>query len=261
MKRKLTLFFFFATLFSFSTKAEFSDWHGTWEKFAKDSDNPATLTISNSDPTTSFSVESFNGAHVGKIHGQLVFTEKHKAHYILTEDCRLDFKKTNLLIFVSEMGCERFKSAMVSFDGTYKFISKDLPQEKDTPSENPVFPKDTLTKNQVFPNQDYEKIFIELVGENYDAFAMNTQLVSQETHPDSPKRKVVTTAVRGLFTILENIFIYDENKNIWAANLNGPKNQVLYFTNVKKEENTLPKEIEKWRSRFDHVPVIYASAK
>ncbi len=118
---------------------------------------------------------------------------------------------------------------------------------------------DELTKLGVFQNQGQEKDFAELAGDDYEKFLDTFHLVSEGTDLDELDATVHTGAVRGLFTVMEGIIMYDGKGKYLAAVIDG--DVVRFFANDTAYARELPKTIEKWREGFSDKEVVFMPSK
>jgi len=113
-----------------------------------------------------------------------------------------------------------------------------------------------LVQKGILLNEEQEKKFKELVGDDYDRFLEYFQVYGGVENLDDFKAKAYLGGIRGLFTICEGIIMYDKENNFWAAIIGENSDTINYYTNTSLT-NKLPKTIEKWRERFKDYKVYY----
>ncbi len=228
-------------------------WKGAWERVLLQND--ASLEIKDIiKDSIVFSLSASSGANMGDVEGKAVI-KGNKAVYLLNTDydtCLLEFEIFgDTLITIDQIKGNCFAGMGVYYSGKYfnaKLKSTIAALEAQSP-ENITLLED--------PTDD--SLFRALVGNDYALFVNSTQLTSEDEDLDSLNTKVYASAVRGLYTFMENIIMVDTNSNIWAAVINDK--EVFYYTNRADYKKTLPKTIEHWRERFKELPVIFKSAE
>ncbi|MES1215056.1 MAG: hypothetical protein ABUT20_06045, partial [Bacteroidota bacterium] len=237
------------------SKKQNPNWKGEWERDLWQ--NPASLKIKNiiSD-SLDFQLFSSSGGHSGEIEGKALINGNIATYYLAEkyDTCLLSFEIFgDSLIVMNHTKGNCFAAMGVTYAGKYynsKTKSKKILSEKENSNE-------TLLTLGIFDNPSEDSAFRLLTNEDYNLFLSSTQLSSDDDDLDNFNAKVKSSAVRGLFTIMENIIIIDSSKNIWAAVIDEDK--VLYYTNNKDYQIKLPKTIENWRSGFKNYPVVYKS--
>lgn len=222
-------------------------WIGYWER--QEHNNKSMLTIKNvKNNSFEFELTAFSGANDGMIEGRAVFNNK-TAVFRESESgdtCIISFKLiTDKIITIEQKQGNCSTGLNVTYSGSYINKKKAIRIKE----------RLTLKKLGVFKTFGEDSTFQKLVGKNYPLFINSTQLQFEKDDLDNLDTKVTSSAVRGLFTIMENIIMINSSKNIWAAVIDD--NKVFYFTNRTDYKTKLPLTIEKWRSRFKEYQVIY----
>jgi hypothetical protein len=222
------------------------DWKGTWSR--NEWQHSATLEIKPMGPKSfHFSLVALNGANTGDLEGvatvdgnRAIYTDPHH------KECILEFLYKNDHVLEVEQSADNCAAGHgVTYPGTYEntlFKS----QEVKSP---------TLVELGILQTPAQEKIFRGLVGDYYETFLNSTQLVTEETDLDKLHAKVFASGIRGLFSFMENIIMYNKSNEFWAAVI--VDEEVFYFTNSKKFEKELPQTIEKWRTAFADKKVVF----
>jgi hypothetical protein len=222
------------------------DWKGTWSR--NEWQHGATLEIRSMGPQRfHFSLVALNGANTGDLEGvatvdgnRAIYTDPHN------KECVLEFLfKNDHVLEVAQSSDNCSAGSGVTYPGIYE----------NTLFKSPETKSPTLVELGILKTPAQEKIFRELVGDYYDTFLNSTQLVTEGTDLDKLKAKVFTSAVRGLFSFMENIIMYNKSNEFWAAVI--VDEEVFYFTNSKKFEKELPQTIEKWRTAFADKKVVF----
>ena len=198
--------------------------------------------------TISFTLFASDGGHTGDLEGDAVVAEN-AAIYSSKEDgdsCVIEFILSgDSIININQRTGECSTGMGVSYSGKY-WNSKLIKAEKDT---------ETLVSLDILKNTQQDSVFKMLVGGYYEDFLTTTQLTSENDDLDSLHASVHSSAIRGLFTLSENIVMIDSTNQIWAAVIKDEK--VYYFTNSTLYKNKLPKTIDNWRTNFKKDEVVY----
>lgn len=136
-----------------------------------------------------------------------------------------------------------------TFPFELKVISID--EKDDAQSDIPY----TLTDLGIFEKRIQEEAFNLFAGEDYLLFVERFQLVYETNDLDNFNAKVHSGGVRGLFTFMEAIIMYNTEGIFWAAAIDDEV--VKYFTNDPDHRSTLPKTIDAWRANFTDNKVEY----
>jgi hypothetical protein len=258
MKFSIIVFVFSTILFGCSShetpnkiatppKAASKLWLGSWERQLRLIE--ATLEITNiRNDSIEFKLSAASGGHTGEIEGMAIVRDS-TAIFLnndASDTCLIQFKLiSDSLIIIDQKTGNCFTGLGVVYSGEYKNI-KTLPE--DDRAEN-------LVDLKILNDETQDSIFKSLVGDSYSLFVRSTQLTSADEDLDSLHAKVLSSGVRGLFTIMENIVMIDSLNNIWAAVIDD--NKIYYFTNNKEFKNKLPKTIDNWRQNFKGYQIIY----
>lgn len=203
----------------------------------------------------SFELNVFNGAHMGEISGVARFKGGDAVFREPQRDggCEVLFsmKGENIEIGTTE-DCGRYGGMGVTFDGVYR---KGGVQKKNS----------SLLDIGVLNDKAEDDAFREVVKKDYQAFLSNSQLIMEGTDEDGFGARVVTTAVRGMFSIYESIIMITTEGKIWAATTVVPQEDrptvIKYFTNDPGYTDKLPKTIELWREGMEDYQVIFANGQ
>jgi hypothetical protein len=236
--------------YGFSWKAE--DWKnalGKWTEADTTSVSGQWLTIKKiGDNDFEFDLNAVSGAHTGDIGGFAKFTPEGALYKSEENDCQLQFLPLNSdsLNIETSGDCWYYGGIGVNFGG--KFLKGD--HEKIV----------SLVDIGVLTIKAKDDVFRKLVGNEYKDFVERFQLSYYDDKDlDGLGTRVVTGAVRGMFTYMEAIIMDGPGDKIYAAMLKDDK--VEYFTNDKAYARRLPKTIDAWRQRFANIPVFFITAK
>jgi hypothetical protein len=222
-------------------------WLGKWER--QDHNNQGTLIIKSvKKHFAEFELMAFSGANDGSIEGKAKINNRTATLYQSNADesCLISFKLLSDKIISIEQKSGNCQTGLnVTYSGEYKN------EKHSTKAKEKI----TLKKLGVFETNDEDAAFETLVGKNYQLFVNSTQIQIEEDDLDKLNTKVTSSAIRGLYTIMENIIMIDSSKNIWAAVIDD--NKIYYFTNRLDYKTKLPRTIENWRNRFKDYKVIY----
>ena len=227
-------------------------WDGTWVRDQFQNLGKLEIIKVNKD-SIQFELHASSGGHESDIDGTASAIDSIAAIFLKNkgnDSCKLEFRLLgDSVIIVKESGNNCFTATGVTYSGKYeneKFLPVDDQEENKT-----------LFELEIFRTKEQDSIFRSLVGDKYSLFVASTQLISEDDDIDSLNAIVRSSGVRGLFTLMENIIMFDSSSNnFWAAVIDDKK-RVFYFTNHKDYKNRLPNTIEKWRQNFKEYPVIY----
>lgn len=221
-------------------------WEGKWERLSRN--NNGTLEIDKVDVSSfSFRLFAMNGGHTGDLDG-IAKIKGNKAVYKLKGgglNCTLEFTLAKDQIEIEQLTEDCGAGMAVEYSGTYvnAKLGKKIPEE-------------TMLSLGILQSPQQEAIFRKLVGSKYEAFLNTTQLVSDVENLDSIPLTGFASGVRGLFTSMENIVLYNSRNELWCAVIDNDK--VYYFTNSKLFRKSLPKTVEQWRENFKELEVVYS---
>lgn len=225
------------------------NWLGKWERVSRMDDGTLEIKSINKN-FLQFEMFVNSGGHTGEIEGK-AFIKQNTAVYTAHKlgPCKLTFHLAGTSsINISQDGCDRYGGMGTYFGGEFLNV-------KHIPKQAPA----TLANLHILTLQQ-DAAFRKLADTSYQHFIDCTQLTSTDVkNLDTFNAQVITSGVRGLFTIMEYIIMVDKENHIWAALINNEK--VYYFTNSDTYRMALPKTIEEWRSRFKDYRVIYTLPK
>jgi hypothetical protein len=226
-----------------------SQWIGTWER--DDQFDGAELTVTRMvKDSIEFTLTAQSGGHSGDMDG-IAFVKHNVAHYQPVDDkaCKATFIFKGDSIILKANGCGAYAGIGVTFDG--KYVKSTVLAKSKKLSESGSM-RAVLTAGE-------DSVFKKLVGKDYQTFLSCNQLTYDGDNLDTDlQAKVMSGAVRGLFTSMENIIMIDSARHVWAAVIEDSE-KVNYYTNDKRYANKLPKTIDSWRQNFKDYPVIYKS--
>lgn len=233
-----------------------SAWKGKWQRNIRMNEGNLEITGTGED-SLSFTLLATSGGNVGVVDGKILVSGR-KARYTV-EDCDLVFTLMgDSAIDVEQKDGLCFAGLGVTYSGSY-INEKMAPAQKDV----------DLYDLGMLPAKADSQLRA-LTGKDYDLFLKSTQLTSEDEDLDKVKAKVLASGVRGLFSTMENMIMYTDKGDIWAAVINMEKDSVFkdklngkvyYYTNRADYANRLPATIDRWRSRFKDYEVKYKSAK
>lgn len=223
------------------------NWIGKWERHERN--NEATLTINKiENGEIYFSITAFHGANIGDVEGRAK-VDKNKSIYFLhyNSPCNLEFTlRSNDTIEVEQITSSCDAGIGVYFSGLYINSKLGLKEKEED-----------FVSLGIFKTKQQQLLFKKLVSDKYDVF-LNSALTTTEVEDlDSLNAKCFSSGVSGLYTIMENIIMYNSKNEIWCAAIDDEK--VYYYTNSHRYKNELPKTIEKWREEFREKEVIMTS--
>ena len=224
-------------------------WVGKWERKTFQSSGVLEIFRVNGD-SIQFALHVSSGAHESSIEGLAMAIDTNVVRHSSmngSDSCVIEFMLIRDTIVIRQWRNKCSTAIGVVYDGTY--TNKDEVEVENEQNK-------TLVDLEIFRTKEQDSIFRALTGNKYSLFLESTQLTSQDEDLDSLNTIVKSSAVRGLFTLMENIIMIDPENTIWAAVIDD-KQRVLYFTNSKLYRNALPKTIDNWRQNFKEYPVIF----
>lgn len=221
-----------------------ADWLGEWQ--LRDSNQFVSQSLEIQDVTAdsiSFNLDSFDGGHTGGIMDKAVRSKDGKSAVFTGDGLSLTLTlQGDRLVMNSEGDPSNYAGIGVSFGG--EFVRHSEPQVLN------------LEQLGVLPSKELDDQFRDMVGNDYDLFTQSFQMVDSQAD-ELTDTTVVTGGVRGLFTDIEAIVMYDLKGTFYAAVIND--DTVNYYTTERSSYNKLPDAIEQWRSRFKDKDVVYLS--
>ena len=229
-------------------------WKGEWEHLERL--NSASLFIDSlAADSIHFTITAASGANTGEIEGKAAIRGNRVVFELAeaSDTCRLIFEmQGDSLISIDQQAGQCGAGAGVSFGGKYTKAGAYVADlHEGAPEEG--LENDDLIALGILRNPAEDSVFRALVKKDYDLFVRTTQLVSEDEDLDSLGAKVSSSAVRGLYTQMENIIMVDSARHFWAAVIDDGK--VYYYTNRPLADDKLPATIDKWRSGFKEYPV------
>lgn len=108
---------------------------------------------------------------------------------------------------------------------------------------------------EVIDSKAADREFRQLVGNDYEDFVYNMQLIRVEQDREV-NGTVISGGVRGLYTFMEGIVITGHDGHLYGAVIKDSE-RVHYYTTNPAYRNKLPQSIAKWKERFNSYPVNY----
>lgn len=223
----------------YNTKEKIT-WWGKWSLNTKAKVRGGQLQISKvSSDAFIFELRIYDGARTGEVAGKAQILTPHFAHArIDTYDnlmCELIFRRRlegGLWYIDIEEGfnCSFFHGHNAYFSGSYQHHTEQLVNRGYL---------DEIDLNEIQ----------RLTGKYLSVFLENFQLISYEKQNEDQLR-VITGAVKGLYTIMRSIIVLDNVGTIWCACLDPEANVVRYFSNTTATSEIKPKAITEWLSEF-----------
>ncbi|WP_096199687.1 hypothetical protein [Bacillus sp. FJAT-45350] len=216
-------------------------WEG--QRIRYSSFHEGTLSISDvSDSGFSFKLHAVNGANMGDIWGDARFINGFGFYYD-GEGCELVFEPIDDGIQIeANESCLYYGGMGVYFDGEYV---REVDEKKE----------DSLVEFDIFKTKEQDEHFRELVGDDYVLFTDRLQLIQSGEDLDRVGAEVYLGGVRGLFSIMEAIIMFNHDNEFWAAAL--VDDEVYYYTNVDNSKENIPETIRKWINNFGNVTVEF----
>jgi hypothetical protein len=222
-------------------------WKNQWQRRARFSGGELDVKSIHED-TITFTLSASDGGHSGELEGDAAVATNTAIYSSkeIGDSCVIEFiLYGDSIININQRTGDCSTGMGVSYSGKY-WNSKLIKAEKDT---------ETLVSLDILKNTHQDSVFRALVGGYYEDFLNTSQLTSEDDDLDSLHASVHSSAIRGLFTLCENIVMIDSTNHIWAAVIKDEK--VFYFTNSNLYKNKLPKTIDNWRTNFQKDEIFY----
>lgn len=222
---------------------------GKWTETETTSIYGQWLTIKEvTDKGFKFDLNAFSGAHTGEIDGFAKFTPDGALFKSDENNCQLKFLPFDReRINIETSGdCWHYGGMGISFGGKFlRGVHKKVL---------------SLLDLEVLTSRGKDETFRKLVGPVYKEFVDRFQLSYYDNKDlDGLNTRVVTGAVRGMFTYMEAILMDGPGDTVYAAILKDDR--IEYYTNDKAYAKRLPKTIDAWRQRFSTAPVFFMTAR
>ena len=231
-----------------TAEASNSSWGGLWYRADSDKNERAVLAISNITASDfHFRVLANYGFNVGEIVDAVAIINQNSASFKLPPLAPGELPCDGIFIFTYEAitfrtsNCSGYGGFGVSFDGTYT---------RETAATKVL----TLYEIGVFKQQEQDKVFRNVVGQDYQLFVDTFDLFSMH---EKQGEVVITGGLRGDFLFRQGIIIYRNDGSMMAAVLNN--NTIKYFSNNPDYETELPESIEIWRQKHPERKIVFVS--
>ncbi|MDP4209148.1 MAG: nucleotide-binding protein [Bacteroidota bacterium] len=221
-------------------------WWGKWNIESKTKVRGGQLHISRvSSDAFFFNIKIFDGARSGDISGKAQIITPNSAYArinnIDNNYCEIIFRRRledgNWWINVEENEfCRNFCGLSATFEGSYK-------HETELAINNGYL--DEIDLNEI------ERI----AGKYLQPFLNNFQQINYYTENDYT---ILIGGVKGLYTIMESIVVFNNWGLIWCAFLDPNEDDVVvrYFSNIISKDLEKPKAIKEWLSNFSDKPLF-----
>ena len=229
--------------FSNNSIKEKNIWWGNWENESKIKMRGGNLKISRvASDSFFFKISIFDGARSGLIYGKAhILTPNSsyaKINTIDDKNCEIIFRRrleNDIWLIEVEEGenCQFYHGFNSTFSGIYK-------HKTELVIDNGFL--DEIDMNEV------ERI----TGKYLNAFLENFQQYGKAESLDDNDFFVVSSGVKGLYTIMESIIVTDSKGNVWCAFIDPEDDIIRYFSN----NNYKTKTIDNWLKRFEEKKII-----
>jgi hypothetical protein len=226
---------------------DISIWWGEWNLPDEGGMNGGTLLIYEVGPAGFlFRFTTYNGSHAGSISGYAHIVASDLAYFRRRSEvgdlCEIVFRRrlseNTHIVDIGETGnCSYWRGMGALFNGT--FIRK----------------RDRLFDMGVLDELDLARLYRLLGHDNYTAFRLRMQGISELENIDTFIATGATGGVRGLYTAMEGIIMRGKNGELWVAFIHD--DVVRYFTTEHDSKKILPKTIDEWRARFKEKTVTF----
>ena len=222
-------------------------WWGFWSASEHQSSYGGTLLISETSARGfTFHLQVHNGSHLGQIRGVAeianLYTAETRIEARLNEEvCKLRFRRSTedlAIMKIEEIGgCQSFRGMGAGFSGTFV-------RERETLFDFGFMNELELQRLFIITGQYYKPLMLRFAGTGRHDWSDTTIL-----------GEAFFGLVRGLATIMEAIVMKGERGELWAAYIDD--DHVRYFTTEKAYKDRLPETINKLRSGFSDMSVVF----
>lgn len=217
-------------------------WWGNWQTESKVKTKGGNLVISRvSSDSFFFNISIYDGARTGGIHGKAhILTPNSAFAKILSfdeKDCYIIFRRSlendTWLIEIEEgENCNSFHGHNSTFSGIYRH-------------------KTELVIDYGFLDEIDLNEITRLTGKHVNTFLENFQQFGEAENLDGDEYIVISSGVKGLYTIMESIVVKDQIGNIWCAFIDPHFDIIRYYSNNELRS----KSLDKWLKRLDEKEV------
>ncbi|SDL79208.1 hypothetical protein [Chryseobacterium taihuense] len=212
-------------------------WWGNWLNESKVKNKGGNLIISRvSSDSFFFNISIYDGARTGEINGKAQILTPNSAFAKISsfdeKDCHIIFRRrieNDIWLIEIEEGenCNSYHGHNSSFSGIYMH-------------------KTELVIDEGFLDEIDMNEINRLSGKYVNTFLENFQQFGEAENLDGEEYIVVSSGVKGLYTIMESIVVKDQIGNIWFAFIDPEFDIIRYYSNNEKRS----KSIDNWLTRF-----------
>jgi hypothetical protein len=220
-------------------------WWGDWKMESKVKARGGKLHISRvASDSFFFRIQIFDGARTGEVEGKAQILTPHSAFARIKADedknCEIIFRRKlegdSWQIEVEQgQHCNTFHGHNTYFSGIYQHDAE-------------------LVVNRRFLDEIDLNEIERLTGPHLLTFLSNFQRVHSEVNEYG--HTIVTTAVKGLHTIMESVVVTDRYGSLWCACLDPGTNVIRYFSNSTAE----CEPVREWMKQFPEKEIIVNDA-
>lgn len=218
-------------------------WWGNWKNESKVKMRGGNLKIFRvASDSFLFNISIYDGARSGKVYGKAQILTPHSAYSIIKTyddtNCEIIFRRrieNDIWLIEVEEGknCQSFHGFNSTYSGIYQHKTELVIDDGYI---------DEIEMNEV------ER----MTGKYVNTFLGNFQQFGEAENLDGNEFKVISSGVKGLYTIMESIIVTNNKGSIWCAFIDPEIDVIRYFSN----HDYKPKSIENWINKFSEKKVI-----
>lgn len=219
---------------------------GEWDRIGVSTHAPGTLRITKASRAAfEFELFAMAGINIGQIEGSAAIKAADAVYRDPESGCEVRFRRTERRIAVATRDCMSMGGMGVTFEGDYG-------------RGEPPSPSPTMTELEILAPGVSEQAFAALTGKDFDLFVSTFSMFGPDEDLDRLGARVMTGMVRGFPGEREAIVMSRLDGKIMAAVIDG--DVVKYFSNDPAFKTKLPQTIERWRSGFADLKVVFMNA-
>ena len=222
-------------------------WWGKWYMESKVKVRGGGLHISRvSSDAFFFSISIYDGARSGAISGKAHILTPHSAYARIktfkNENCEIIFRRRlengDWLIEIEEgENCQAYHGFNATFSGHYKHSTE------------------MVIDFGFLDEIDFNEIE-RITGKYLSDFLENFQQFQFGEDSIQSDLTVITTGVKGLYTVMEAIIVLSKSGEVWCAYLDPTNDAIRYFSNISETNRDKPNSIKDWLSKFPEKKII-----
>ncbi|MEZ0482166.1 hypothetical protein [Planococcus sp. SSTMD024] len=218
---------------------ERNELEGEWERYLHQ--HNGSLTISNgTDTGFDFNLHVAAGANTNTLEGRAQLSGNTAYYDVEFVECRIIFELNDDMIEVTETEDKDEDEECSMMGGNGTFFHGEYKKGTDPTEVNFV--------QQGFLTEKEDKLFREVVGEDYPSFVENMMITHIEADIDGLQTTVTSGFIRGVAAMNAVMMISD--RYVYAALPSEEHYGIKFYTNDPRYEDQVPMTIRKWMEDY-----------